>query len=210
MGNVHPGLESVNPGAALDLNDLPPAGEASASAADSALRSNEERSRLITALFREHNRALVSFLTARLHSPQDAKDVAQEAYVRLLQLDTPGALSFLRAYLFKIAENLAIDRIRHHAVRVRAADTEALLFDDLDEASSPERKALAQEELSRISDRLMTLPVNCREAFVMHVLLDRPVREIAAEMRLTDRMVRYYVTRGLLACQGVRDEMEPK
>src|SRR5262249_51206230 len=146
------------------------------------------------------------FLTARLHSPQEAKDVAQEAYVRLLQLETPGALGFLRAYLFKIAENLAIDRIRHHAVRVRAADTEALLFDELDEASAPERRILAKEELDRISARLMTLPASCRDAFVMHVLFDRPIKDIAAEMGLTDRMVRYHVARALALCQAARDE----
>jgi RNA polymerase sigma factor (sigma-70 family) len=172
--------------------------------------SNEERARLIAGLFREHNRALVSFLTARLHSAQDARDVAQEAYVRLLQLDSPGALGFLRGYLFRIAENLAIDRIRHHRVRLRAADTEALLFDELDEASSPERRAVAKDELSRISARLMTLPANCREAFIMHVLLDRTTAEIAAELKVSDRMVRNYVTRGLLLCQSVRNEAEPK
>ena len=171
-------------------------------------RTPEERARVVTALFREHNRALLSFLTARLHSPQDAKDVAQEAYVRLLQLEAPGALGFLRAYLFKIAENLAIDRIRHHAVRLRAADTEALLFDEVDEASSPERKALAREQLSRITDRLMTLPENCREAFVMHVLMDKPVKDVAASLGVIDRMVRYYVTRCLVACQAARDEMD--
>jgi len=36
--------------------------------------------------------------------PAGAKDVGTEAYVRLLQLETPGALNFLRAYLFKIAK----------------------------------------------------------------------------------------------------------
>ena len=166
----------------------------------------EDHSRVIAELFRAHNGALVSFLAARLHDAQDARDVAQEAYVRLLQLDRPGALSFLRGYLFKIAENLAIDRIRHRALRARAAYTEGLLFDDLDERSS-ERNLLAQEELSRISARLMELPANCRRAFIMHVLLDRSTRDIAAEMHVSDRMVRNYVTRGLLVCQGVRDDM---
>lgn len=111
--------------------------------------SLEDHSRIIAELFRAHNDALVSFLAARLHDAQDARDVAQEAYVRLLQLDAPGALSFLRGYLFKIAENLALDRIRHRAIRVRAAYTEGLLFDELDQGSSPERNLLAQEELSR-------------------------------------------------------------
>lgn len=169
--------------------------------------SLEDHSSVIAELFRAHNGALVSFLAARLHNAQDARDVAQEAYVRLLQLDTPGALSFLRGYLFKIAENLAIDRIRHRALRVRAAYTEGLLFDELDEGSSPERNLLAQEELSRISARLMELPANCRKAFIMHVLLDRPTKDIAAEMDVSDRMVRNYVTRGVLVCQAVRDEM---
>ena len=167
-----------------------------------------DHSRVIAELFRAHNDALISFLAARLHDAQDARDVAQEAYVRLLQLDSPGALSFLRGYLFKIAENLAIDRIRHRALRARVAYTEKLLFDDLDERSSPERSLLAQEELSRISQRLTELPANCRRAFIMHVLLDRPTRDIAVEMNVSDRMVRNYVTRGLLVCQVVRDEME--
>ena len=168
--------------------------------------SLENHSRVITELFRAHNAALVSFLAARLHDAQDARDVAQEAYVRLLQLDTPGALSFLRGYLFRIAENLAIDRMRHRALRVREAYTEKLLFDEFDEHSSAERNLLAQEELSQISTRLRDLPADCRRAFIMHVLLDRPTKEIAAEMDVSDRTVRNYVTRGLLVCQAVRDE----
>ncbi len=176
-------------------------------AADRAPDSLADHSRVIAELFRAHNGALVSFLAARLQNAQDARDVAQEAYVRLLQLDSPGALSFLRGYLFKIAENLAIDRIRHRALRARVAYTEKLLFDELDEHPSPERNLIAQEELSRISARLMELPENCRRAFIMHVLLDRPTKDIAAEMNVSDRMVRNYVTRGLLTCQIVRDEI---
>jgi RNA polymerase sigma factor (sigma-70 family) len=169
-------------------------------------RTLEDHSRVIAELFRAHNAALVSFLAARLHNAQEARDVAQEAYVRLLQLDAPGALSFLRGYLFKIAENLAIDRLRHQALRVRAAYTERLLFDELDEHSSAEQHVLAHEEVSLISARLKELPANCRRAFIMHVLLDRPTKDIAAEMNVSDRTVRNYVTRGLLVCQGVRDE----
>src|SRR5688572_2123411 len=68
-------------------------------------------------LFQQHNQALVSFLAARLNSAVEARDVAQEAYARLLQLQHPGTVSFLRAYLFRIAANLAVDRIRQRKVR---------------------------------------------------------------------------------------------
>jgi RNA polymerase sigma factor (sigma-70 family) len=198
----------VNSKATEIENDTPPQGADRAPSREASNDSLENHSRVIAELFRAHNDALVSFLAARLHDAQDARDVAQEAYVRLLQLDTPGALSFLRGYLFKIAENLAIDRIRHRALRVRAAYTEGLLFGELDESSSAERNLLTQEELSRISARLTELPATWRRAFVMHVLLDRSTKDIAAEMNVSDRTVRNYVTRGLLVCQAVRDEMK--
>jgi DNA-directed RNA polymerase specialized sigma24 family protein len=61
----------------------------------------------ISQLFRDRNRALVLFLASRLKDMQAAREVAQEAYVRVLQLEAPGAVSFLRSYLFKVAANLA-------------------------------------------------------------------------------------------------------
>jgi DNA-directed RNA polymerase specialized sigma24 family protein len=78
----------------------------------------------VAALFREHNSALVSFLRARLRSEQDAREAAQEAYVKLLQLDCPGAVSFLRSYLFRIAANVATDRLRQRQVRRAHASVE--------------------------------------------------------------------------------------
>jgi len=44
----------------------------------------------VSYLFREHNRVLVGYLTARLKSEQEAKEVAQEAYVRLLHCKSPA------------------------------------------------------------------------------------------------------------------------
>lgn len=92
-------------------------------------------------LFREHNRALVSFLAARLGSEQEAREVAQEAYVRLLRLDHPSASSFLRAHLFHIAANLAIDRLRQRAFHARTPLND--LFQDLFFTPTPEHQALA-------------------------------------------------------------------
>lgn len=168
----------------------------------------EERAQAVARLFEEHNRALISFLTLRLHSSQDAKEVAQEAYVRLLELDRTGAVSFMRAYLFRIAGNLAVDRIRRQIVRRVAAAEEAHFLDEVDEAAAPERKFIAREELEEIGRRLGDLPPKCQQAFVMHAMLERPVKEIAKEMDLTERMVRYYIVRGFALCRQVRGEGE--
>jgi DNA-directed RNA polymerase specialized sigma24 family protein len=46
---------------------------------------NHERAVQVTELFRGHNRTLVRFLQAKLQDPQEAREIAQEAYVRLLE-----------------------------------------------------------------------------------------------------------------------------
>jgi len=168
--------------------------------------STEERALAVARLFEDHNRALISFLTLRLHSRQDAKEVAQEAYVRLLELDRTGAVSFMRAYLFRIAANLAVDRVRRQIVRRKAAEEEQHFLDEADEAAAPERQCIAREELEEIGRRLEGLPAKCQQAFVMHAMLERPVKEIAEEMKLTERMVRYYLVRGFAVCREVHGE----
>src|SRR5690242_21867578 len=83
-------------------------------------------------LFAEHNRALIRFLRTRVRSDQEARDVAQEAYVRLLQLDQVQTVSFLRAYLFRIALNIATDRIRAEAIRYNAHQDPVFDLEDVE------------------------------------------------------------------------------
>ena len=157
---------------------------------------SDARAAEISQLFRDHNRALVLFLTSRLKDMQAAKEVAQEAYVRVLQLEAPGAVSFLRSYLFKVAANLAIDRLRSQQSRARLDPVESL-EDFLDEAT-PERTVIAREELAFLGSVIAELPAKYQEAFHRHRVEDEPFEDIARRMGLKDRMVRRYVTYTLL------------
>jgi DNA-directed RNA polymerase specialized sigma24 family protein len=68
---------------------------------DGELKNREppasERGALVSELFRKNNRALINFLLTRLRDESEAREVAQEAYVKLLQLEQPEAISFLRS-----------------------------------------------------------------------------------------------------------------
>jgi RNA polymerase sigma-70 factor (ECF subfamily) len=173
---------------------------------------NEERSAAGTVerLFREHNEALIRFLLARLRSYQDAREVAQEAYVRILSLDRPGASSYLRALLFKTAANLATDRQRRSEVRGRPTDLP--LFQEMAEGRTPEREIAGEQAVRRLERLIAAMPPKCQRAFVLHQFDGRGFASIAAEMKISERMVRKYVVRALLHCRsqmsltGVIDE----
>lgn len=160
-----------------------------------------QHSAMVAALFREHNCTLVSFLKARLHSEQDAREIAQEAYVRVLQLDRPGAVSFLRAYLFRTAANLATDRLRQRQVRHGSEPIE--LFENMtDELGAPEKQVASVQELSFIYGCLHELPDRWREAFIRHRILGESEVSIARSFGLTDRMVRNYLVQTLFYCHA--------
>lgn len=161
----------------------------------------EPRDEVLARLFREHNQELIGFLCTRLRSEQDAKEVAQEAYARLLRLDQPGAVSMLRAYLFKIAANLAIDRIRHRHTR-DAVHQKLNPNEERTDDPTPEQVTANAQEAHLVIAYLNELPERCRQAFLLYRVYELSLQEVATEMNVTDRMVRYYVMQAMTHVQA--------
>jgi RNA polymerase sigma factor (sigma-70 family) len=146
-------------------------------------------------LFREHNAALLRFISAKVGSEQEAREIAQEAYVHLLQLDRPGAVSFLQAFLFKTAANLAIDRLRQRGRR-----SHMLSMPEVDFAAfelTPERQLSGEQAVNVLREAIARLPAKCRQAFLLHRVYEIQIEEIAERMGIGVCMARRYVARGL-------------
>jgi RNA polymerase sigma factor (sigma-70 family) len=175
--------------------------------ADEDAPGSSDRAAKVSRLFREHNRALVLFLASRLKDIQTAREVAQEAYVRVLELENLGAVGFLRSYLFKIAGNLAIDRLRQQQSRARLDRISVL--DDFFDGLPPERTVIAREELVFLGRVVGELPAKYQQAFRLHRLEDQSFEDIARQMGIKDRMVRRYVTNALLYLRLRREGRSP-
>lgn len=160
-------------------------------------RQREELARL----FQECDRALRSFLHARLGNEHEAQEAAQEAYARLLQLHQPNALSHPRAYLFKIAGNVATDRIRQRVTRARLDERDADAGMEPIDTASPDIRALAEEELDLVEQALGELPPKYRRAFLLNRFENWTTSEIARELLVRERMVRNYISRTAIYCQ---------
>ena len=159
------------------------------------------RHSVLAQLFEQHNQRLVGFLQTRLQSEQEAKEVAQESYARLLNLDQPETLSFLRAYLFKTAANLAIDRLRHRTT-LRSSQPQLQAFHELKEQPTPEELTSSRQQAALASQYLQELPEACRRAFLLYRVQELSVAEVAAEMGVSERMIRYYVVQAMNHCRG--------
>lgn len=157
-------------------------------------RRGESHQDWVERLFNEHNASLMNFLRARVRSSEEAREVAQEAYVRMLQLDKPQAISYFRAFLFKTAGNIAIDRLRKSA-----RERERPVFPMFDgEAPSAEQTATRRQTIRMVERSLEELPPKCRKAFLLSRIYGLSTKEIADQMHMTARMIRNYLVKATL------------
>jgi len=153
----------------------------------------------IEQMFREHNESLLRFLRARLHSSDEAKEVAQEAYVQMLGLDNPAAVNFMQGYLFRTAANIATNRMKLGAARRRI--DQLVFFDTPHETRTPQQTLDARQQLAHVNEALNRLPPLCRRAFILVRYEGMSFDDAAAQMGLHPRKVRRFVQRAFASCQ---------
>jgi RNA polymerase sigma factor (sigma-70 family) len=165
----------------------------------------QARAELVERLFREHNDSLLRFLSARLGSHQEAKEVAQEAYVRLLMLDAPDAVSYLRAFLFKTASNIAIDRLRTRQYREQPMSFDFFRTAAAGNTASAEQEVAGAQDMAIVQRLLEQLPLKCRRAFMLNRFHGMDIPAIAKDLHTTERSVRRYIMQALIYCRAGLD-----
>lgn len=153
----------------------------------------------VAALYRENHGALLALLQCRLSSRADAQEIAQEVYVRLLTMNDLAHVDSPRAFLFRMAINLSVDYLRKRAVR--ADHPVEPVDEDLQGEPLPEQHLWASQQWNKVQTALRELPAKSSRAFVMHVVEGRDFSAIAGDMKLSERMVRYHVSRAMAHCR---------
>ncbi len=153
----------------------------------------------ITTLYQEYNDSLVRYLAIRLRSRQDAVEVAQEAYIRLIRRKNLAEIDCFQSFLFRTATNISIDLQRQRTRQAKNFAGSKMLFGHIDEIT-PERSLDGRQRLAELKKALEELPPKCRRAFMLYKFRNMEHGEIAREMGLSVSSVRKYIARGLAFC----------
>jgi RNA polymerase sigma factor (sigma-70 family) len=141
-------------------------------------------------LIGRHRTKLVGHVKRILGSAEDAEDVVQETCVRLMRVrDFWRGDRQVRAFLFKIATNLARDELRR---RRACAYGEHLPYDTLDlvgDGLQPDEIVDRFATLEAISNALQRLPPRHREVFNLHVEAQLSYRAISKRLGISTKTV---------------------
>lgn len=146
-------------------------------------------------------------LTLRLGSHDLAGDAVQDAWLRLQHVNNVGRVRNPTNYLFRVALNIARDRITAEGRYLTSTEIEQM-SDIADAAPGPEVIAEARSELALVEKLLAELPPRRREILVAARLDGLSRREIAARLGISLSLVEKELKLAHEYCLARRDELK--
>lgn len=147
-----------------------------------------------------HEPLLRAWLQSRFSRELDLDDIVQEAFLRMLQASREDRLQSPKAFLFAIARNLAVDRVRRQQIaRTEPLAPEAgdfVLYDAADVAETVARN----QELELLTEAIQALPDRCRQVFTLRKVYGLSQAEIAKTLGISEHTASAQLTIGLHKC----------
>ncbi len=151
------------------------------------------------------NWLLVYRAVSRWASTQaEAEDLTQDVFVRAIQSLASARMEPLvpyRAYLLRIARNLAIDRWRARPPGTTSYHMlpERSLLQPADQTSGPEETAISRDECKRVLEAIDRLPDAYSDVLRQRILLGRTAAEVGARTGQTANAIRQLQFRAMAA-----------
>jgi RNA polymerase sigma factor (sigma-70 family) len=165
------------------------------------LRNDKKANRLVEELAQGGGNDLVRFIARRLGSVSDSRDVAHEAFVRLLRVKCKDLIRDPQAYLYRVAVNI----MREFELK-RKADTLGLArcakYQIVGSSyGPPEDDVEALQTRKRIETVLAGLTPKCRSVLILCRRDGLSYKEISARTGISTNMVKKYLAQGLRHCR---------
>lgn len=140
---------------------------------------------------------LEGFLRRHWRASDDVDDLRQEVLIRIYRSGMDAQPLNPRAFMFRIARNLMIDKIR----KANVISMEAVMdFESLSVSSDdadPFESTSARQELQMLQDALDTLPERTKDVIVLRRVQGMSQRDTAKQLRISEPTVERHVSKAV-------------
>lgn len=153
----------------------------------------------LDSVFRQYYRPLCLYALHYLHDVDEAEDVVQDCFVRMIERGLPDNP---KPFLYASVRNACVDRLRRQnpfATDIAPSDLQCAISDE--EAAD---RSLREAELWTAIE---SLPDRCREIFLMSKRDGMTYREIALELSISEKTVEHQVSKALKILRGKRSDL---
>lgn len=169
--------------------------------ASSEVSPMADRNRWFSEEVHAHDGQLKAYLRGSFPSVRDVDDVVQESYLRMWKARAAHPIQSARAFLFRVARNVALNILAHERVSPIDVVADLSALPVLESGPGVSEIACTREEIFVLADGIDTLPARCREIFILRRLKGVPQKEIAARLGISEQTVQVQVQRGVKHCE---------
>lgn len=152
----------------------------------------------IEVLYNDHHHWLTGWLRRKLGCPENAADLAQDTFIRVLSAREAPTLIEPRAFLTTVAKRVLFNFYRRQDLE--RAYLEALAQMPEHVAPSEEDRAIILQTLLELDQLLDGLPKQVKRAFLLAQLDGLTYAQIGAQLGISIATVKRHLTKAAMRC----------
>lgn len=153
------------------------------------------KSEMIGEMYLKYSERIFNYINSRIDNREDAENLSQDVWCRVLENDTEICIETASSYLYKIATNLINDYLRKFYVRTSSREDIARTYDER-VTVTPAQEYEAMELAALESEKVERLPGQRRIIYIMSRYEEMAVADIAATLSLSFRTVENHLRMG--------------
>lgn len=155
-------------------------------------------SQSVEGLYLVHRRWLTEWLRSRLGCPDNAADLAQDTFMRLLSAREIAPIREPRAFLTTVAKRVLFNHYRRQDLERAYLEALSQMPEPL--APSEEHRAIILQTLLELDALLDGLPVLIKRAFLLAQVDGLRYQDIADELGISLATVKRYLHKAAMRC----------
>lgn len=155
-------------------------------------------SQSVEGLYLVHRRWLTEWLRSRLGCPDNAADLAQDTFMRLLSAREIAPIREPRAFLTTVAKRVLFNHYRRQDLERAYLEALSQMPEPL--APSEEHRAIILQTLLELDALLNGLPVLVKRAFLLAQVDGLGYQDIADELGISLATVKRYLHKAAMRC----------
>ena len=144
-----------------------------------------------------HDDQLKAYLRGRFPDERDVEDVVQESYVRIWKARVATPIKSVKAFLFRVARNVALDRHRRTRGDLETDLDNRSVQNVIDEAADVAETISSLEKERLLADALAILPSRAHEVVILCKINGLSHCEAARQLGISARTVDEHLRRGM-------------
>ncbi|AZQ64597.1 RNA polymerase sigma-70 factor [Flammeovirga pectinis] len=146
-------------------------------------------------LFDKYYESIKSFVYYKLGDIDLAEDITQETYVKFWESRSKVVLDTAKTYLYTIANNLALNHIKHGKVVLQFQQKNSKA--DGESETNPEFKMELSEFEDKLQSTINTIPDKSRDVFLMNRIEGLTYNEISSRLGISVKAIEKRMSKAL-------------